>query len=139
MGLDQTYNDFFNSFGLCTSVTIILVSIGKLITENYFYYIMFGICIVALVLTIYDRAQQQARALHQPDFLKEYRKSARRKVVDIVDVPCEKAIETLPLGENYGISKTLKARVSPRLSMRRISMRKKSTSSPRTSKRKSVF
>ena len=124
--MDQTYDDLFNSIGLCTSVTVFIVSFGKLITENYFYYIMIGVCVTISLLTIYDRARRKVPRPKQPDFLKEYKKTAKQKVPDIKSIPCEKAIKTMTLCDDLGSDRTSKLKRSPGISLKILRVRRKS-------------
>lgn len=61
MKLDKSYEDFFISVGLATSVAIVCISTGKLMTSYIFNYIIAVLIIILSILTLIDCYSNQIK------------------------------------------------------------------------------
>ena len=57
--MDTTYQDLFNSLGIATVVCTLIVSIGKLLSDYYIFYV-FVISCIAIITTQYLHKRKQA-------------------------------------------------------------------------------
>ena len=54
--IDVSYDDFFATMATATVTCIISVSVGKLMSDYYFVYLVGILCILVIVLTLYEIA-----------------------------------------------------------------------------------
>ena len=52
MEVDRTYDDMFRSLGVCVSIAVIVVSIGKVLTPNYFYFLIAIFILILIIVSV---------------------------------------------------------------------------------------
>ena len=63
MPKDKGYESLFASFGIAICLCTILVAVGKLVTEYYFFYLLIFLVFVTLVVFIYGHLLQKQRSV----------------------------------------------------------------------------
>ena len=80
MKIDESYEDFFYSLGVALIICTLFVSIGKLITDYYFLYVVICSLLIIVSLTIYDYRRHKVELQSLKKVRKQHRLSARKLV-----------------------------------------------------------
>ena len=92
MKTDRSYEDFFSSLGVALIICTLIVSIGKLITQYYFCYIIICSLLIIISLMVYDyykykRESKQLKKAAEEQYLsvlklvKSTRKTIKREAL----------------------------------------------------------
>ena len=71
MSSDKEFESLFASFGMATCIATVIVAFGKIVTKNYFFYMLIFLVLVTLVVICYGHLLEMESSVMISNEMKE--------------------------------------------------------------------